>query len=174
MPVDPEGDHIRGPEDAPVTLVEYGDFECPYCGRAEPVLRELLADFGDELRFVFRHLPLSDVHPRAQLAAEAAEAAAAQGKFWEMHDKLFEHQDALAPSDLVRYAEELGLDADRFRDELRRRVYAPVSPRTSRAPTRATSPGRRRSSSTGCATRAPTTRRAWLRPSAAPGRGLAL
>ena len=125
MPVDPEEDHIRGPEDAPVTLVEYGDFECPYCGRAEPALRELLADFGDELRFVFRNLPLSDVHPRAQLAAEAAEAAAAQGKFWEMHDKLFEHQDALAPSDLVRYAEELGLDADRFRDELRRRVYAP-------------------------------------------------
>ena len=78
-----------------MTLVEYGDFECPYCGRAEPVLRELLADFGDELRFVFRNLPLSDVHPRAQLAAEAAEAAAAQGKFWEMHDKLFEHQDAL-------------------------------------------------------------------------------
>ncbi len=88
-------------------------------------MRELLADFGDELRFVFRNLPLSDVHPRAQLAAEAAEAAAAQGKFWEMHDKLFEHQDALAPSDLVRYAEELGLDADRLRDELRRRVYAP-------------------------------------------------
>ncbi|MBA3716630.1 MAG: Na+/H+ antiporter NhaA [Actinobacteria bacterium] len=125
FPVDPDEDHIRGPADAPVTLVEYGDFECPYCGRAEPVLRELLAEFGDELRFVFRDLPLSDVHPRAQLAAEAAEAAAAQGKFWEMHDILFEHQDALTPQDLVRYAEEIGLDVPRFRDELRRRVYAP-------------------------------------------------
>jgi Na+/H+ antiporter NhaA len=125
LPVDPERDHVRGPEDAPVTLVEYGDFECPYCGRAEPVLRDLLSDFGDDLRFVFRDLPLSDVHPRAQLAAEASEAAGAQGKFWEMHDVLFDHQDALAPQDLIRYAEELGLDVDRFRDELRRRVYAP-------------------------------------------------
>jgi Na+/H+ antiporter NhaA len=125
LPVDPDRDHIRGPQDAPVTLVEYGDFECPYCGRAEPILRELLRDFGDELRFVFRDLPLTDVHPRAQLAAEAAEAAGAQGKFWEMHDLLFEHQDALAPQDLVRYAEQLGLDVERFRDELRRRVYAP-------------------------------------------------
>jgi Na+/H+ antiporter NhaA len=125
FPVDPDRDHIRGPEDAPVTLVEYGDFECPFCGRAEPTLREILADFGDELRFVFRDLPLSDVHPRAQLAAEASEAAAAQGKYWEMHDLLFDRQDALAPQDLVRYAEELGLDAERFRDELRRRVYAP-------------------------------------------------
>ena len=125
LPVDRERDHVRGPEDAPVTLVEYGDFECPYCGRAEPILRDLVADFGDELRFVFRDLPLSDVHPRAQLAAEASEAAAAQGKYWEMHDLLFEHQDALAPQDLVRYAEELELDVDRFRDELRRRVYAP-------------------------------------------------
>jgi Na+/H+ antiporter NhaA len=124
LPVDPERDHIRGPADAPVTLVEYGDFECPYCGRAEPILRELLADFGDELRFVFRDLPLSDVHPRAQLAAEASEAAGAQGRYWEMHDLLFEHQDALAPRDLIGYAEELGLDVDRFRDELRRRVYA--------------------------------------------------
>jgi Na+/H+ antiporter NhaA len=125
IPVDPETDHIRGPQDAPVTLVEYGDFECPFCGRAEPILRDLVAEFGDELRFVFRDLPLTDVHPRAQLAAEASEAAAAQGKYWEMHDLLFEHQDALAPRDLVRYAEELGLDVDRFRDELRRRVYAP-------------------------------------------------
>jgi Na+/H+ antiporter NhaA len=125
FPVDPSRDHIRGPEDAPVTLVEYGDFECPYCGRAEPVLRELVREFGDELSFVFRNLPLSDVHPRAQLAAEAAEAAGAQGTFWEMHDLLFDHQDALGPQDLVGYAEELGLDVERFRDELRRRVYAP-------------------------------------------------
>jgi Na+/H+ antiporter NhaA len=125
LPVDPERDHVRGPADAPVTLVEYGDFECPYCGRAEPVLRDLVREFGDELRFVFRDLPLADVHPRAQLAAEASEAAGAQGKYWEMHDLLFEHQDALAPQDLVHYAGELGLDVDRFRDELRRRVYAP-------------------------------------------------
>ena len=85
---------MRGPADAPVTLVEYGDFECPYCGRAEPVVRELLADFGD-VRYVWRHLPLNDVHPNAQLAAEAAEAAAAQGAFWEMHDLLLDHQDEL-------------------------------------------------------------------------------
>ena len=82
-----------------MTLVEYGDFECPYCGQAEPVIRELLADFGD-LRYVWRHLPLNDVHPRAQLAAEASEAAAAQGAFWPMHDLLLEHQDELAPKDL--------------------------------------------------------------------------
>ena len=95
VPVDPERDHMRGPAEAPVTLVEYGDFECPYCGRAEPVVRELLADFGD-VRYVWRHLPLSDVHPNAQLAAEAAEAAAAQGAFWEMHDLLLDHQGELA------------------------------------------------------------------------------
>src|SRR5204863_9311543 len=105
-PVDPEHDHVRGAEEAPVTLVEYGDFECPFCGRAEPVVRELLADFGD-LRYVWRHLPLSDVHPHAQLAAEAAEAAAAQGAFWEMHDLLLEHQDALRPADLIGYASQL-------------------------------------------------------------------
>ena len=122
-PVDPERDHFRGPEDAPVTLVEYGDFECPYCGQAEPTVRELLADFGD-LRYVWRHLPLNDVHPRAQLAAEAAEAAAEQGAFWEMHDLLLEHQDALGPSDLIGYAEQLGLDRDRFADALDRRAGA--------------------------------------------------
>jgi Na+/H+ antiporter NhaA len=124
VPVDPKRDHIRGSDDAPVTLVEYGDFECPYCGRAEPAVREIVEEFGDDLRYVFRHLPLADVHPNAQLAAEAAEAAAAQGKFWEMHDLLFEHQDALRPMDLVAYAGQLGLDVDRFTDELRRRVYA--------------------------------------------------
>ena len=94
VPVDPDRDHIRGPERAPVTMVEYGDFECPYCGKAEPIVRELLADFGD-VRYVFRHLPLNDVHPHAQLAAEGAEAADRQGKFWEMHDMLMEHQGAL-------------------------------------------------------------------------------
>ncbi|MDX6287093.1 MAG: hypothetical protein QOG53_2578 [Frankiales bacterium] len=117
-PVDLDRDHVRGPADAPVTLVEYGDFECPYCGQAEPVVRELLSDFGD-LRYVWRHLPLTDVHPNSQLAAEASEAAAAQGAFWEMHDLLFDHQDALEPKYLIGYAEQLGLDVDRFTDELR-------------------------------------------------------
>jgi Na+/H+ antiporter NhaA len=116
--VDPERDHIRGPRHAPVTVLEYGDFECPYCGQAEPVLRELLRDFGD-VRYVWRHLPLNDVHPNTQLAAEAAEAAADQGAFWEMHDLLLAHQDALRPVDLMGYAEQLGLDVDRFTDALR-------------------------------------------------------
>ncbi len=124
-PVDPERDHIRGPDDAPVTLVEYGDFECPYCGQAEPVVRELLNHLGEDVRFVFRHLPLIDVHPHGQQAAEASEAAAAQGRFWEMHDLLLANQDALENKDLVRYAEQIGLDVERFRDELRRRVHAP-------------------------------------------------
>ena len=118
VPVDPDHDHIRGPDQAPVTLVEYGDFECPYCGRAEPVVRELLADYGD-LRYVWRHLPLTDVHPHALAAAEAAEAAARQGKFWEMHDQLLGHQDALAAKDLIRYAGQLGLDTERFTRDLR-------------------------------------------------------
>jgi Na+/H+ antiporter NhaA len=121
--VDLERDHIRGPVDARVTVVEYGDFECPYCGRAEPVVRELLRDFGD-VRYVWRHLPLNDVHPRAQLAAEAAEAAADQGGFWEMHDLLLDHQDALRPSDLIGYAEQLGLDVERFTDDLREHAGA--------------------------------------------------
>jgi Na+/H+ antiporter NhaA len=124
VPVDPERDHLRGPAHAPVTVVEYGDFECPYCGKAESVLRELLADFGD-VRYVWRHLPLSDVHPRAQLAAEAAEAAAAQGAFWEMHDLLLDHQGDLRPRDLLAYAERLGLDGDRFRDDLQRHLHVP-------------------------------------------------
>ncbi len=122
VPVDPERDHIRGPEDAPVTLVEYGDFECPYCGQAEPSIRALLADFGD-LRYVWRHLPLNDVHTHAQLAAEASEVAAAQGKFWEMYDLLLAHQEALRVMDLISYAEELELDVERFRHALRKRKY---------------------------------------------------
>jgi Na+/H+ antiporter NhaA len=117
--VDPERDHIRGPISAPVTVVEYGDFECPYCGQAEPVVRELLSDFGGEVRYVWRHLPLNDVHPRAQLAAEAAEAASDQGAFWEMHDLLLHNQQALNPSDLIDYAESLGLDVQRFAFTLR-------------------------------------------------------
>lgn len=106
-----------------MTLLEYGDFECPYCGQAEPVVRELLADFGD-LEYVWRHLPLQDVHPHAQLAAETSEAAAAQGAFWEMYALLLAHQDALRFSDLVRYARQLELDVDRFTDDLRAHVHA--------------------------------------------------
>ena len=123
FPVDPESDHIRGPLDAPVTVVEYGDFECPYCGRAEPQVRELLRDFAD-VRYVWRHLPLTDVHPHAQLAAEASEAAADQGAFWDMHDLLLEHQDALRLPDLVSYAERLGLDVARFTEDLQEHVGA--------------------------------------------------
>ena len=119
VPVDPERDHVRGPMDAPVTLVEYGDLECPFCGQAEPVVRELLADFGD-VRYVWRHLPLNDVHPMAQQAAEATEAAAEQGAFWDLHDVLLGHQDALRLPDLIRYARELGLDADRFGEDMRK------------------------------------------------------
>jgi Na+/H+ antiporter NhaA len=122
--VDPERDHVRGSDDAPVTLVEYGDYECPYCGQAEVAIREILESFGDDLRYVWRELPLNDVHPNAQMAAEAAEAAAAQGAFWEMHDKLLSNQDALLPHQLRRYAAELGLDVERFWDELRRREHA--------------------------------------------------
>jgi Na+/H+ antiporter NhaA len=123
--VDPDRDHIRGPDDAPVTLLEYGDFECTYCGQAEQVIRELLSSLGSDVRYVWRHLPLNDVHPGAQLAAEASEAAAAQGKFWEMYDTLLNHQGELEPRDLTRHAEQLGLDVDRFTQELRRREYAP-------------------------------------------------
>jgi Na+/H+ antiporter NhaA len=121
--VDPERDHIRGPVEAPVTVVEYGDFECPFCGQAEPVLRELLQEFGD-VRYVWRHLPLNDVHPNTQLAAEAAEAAAGQGAFWGMHDLLLAHQDSLGPNDLIGYAGQLGLDLQRFAEDLREHAGA--------------------------------------------------
>src|SRR5258708_31155028 len=103
-------DHIAGPDDAPVTLVEYGDYECRYCGMAYPVVKRARQALGDELRFVFRNFPLAEAHPHARVAAEAGEAAGAQGKFWEMHDTLFEHQDALEAEDLIGYAESLGLD----------------------------------------------------------------
>jgi Na+/H+ antiporter NhaA len=119
--VDVERDHVRGPLDAPLTVIEFGDFECPHCGRAESVVRRLLTD--TDVRYVWRHLPLPDVHPQAQLAAETAEAAGAQGKFWEMHDLLLSRQDHLRLSDLLRYAEELGLDVERLRDDLMRRRH---------------------------------------------------
>jgi Na+/H+ antiporter NhaA len=120
--VDHERDHVRGPMNASVTVVEYGDFQCPYCGQAEPVVRDLLTD--TDLRYVWRHLPLTDVHPQAQLAAEAAEAAAAQGKFWEMHDLLLANQEHLKIMKLLRYAQELDLDQERLHDEMMNHVYA--------------------------------------------------
>jgi Na+/H+ antiporter NhaA len=119
--VDLAHDHIRGPADASITVIEFGDFECPHCGRAEPIVRNLLSDI--DVRYVWRHLPLTDVHPQAQLAAEAAEAAAAQDAFWPMHDLLLEHQDDLRATDLLKYANELGLDADRFHADLKRHVH---------------------------------------------------
>jgi Na+/H+ antiporter NhaA len=122
--VDPERDHIRGPEDAVVTVVEYGDFECPYCGQAEATMRELLASFDTDLRYVWRHLPLNDVHVHAQLAGEAAEAAAAQGRFWDYYDLLFDDQQALTQRDLIARAERLGLDVQRLTSELRRHEHA--------------------------------------------------
>ncbi|MGH2856411.1 MAG: Na+/H+ antiporter NhaA [Solirubrobacteraceae bacterium] len=124
VPVDPDRDHIRGPQEASVTLLEYGDLECPYCGLAETVIRELLADFG-ELRYVWRHLPLNDVHPHAQLAAEATEAAADQGRFWEMHDLMLSHQGDLTLRAILGYAAQLELDGEAFKEHLRRRRGAP-------------------------------------------------
>ena len=111
-------DHAQGPADAPVTLVEYGDYECPHCGRAYPIIKEVQRRLGSKLRFVFRNFPLSESHPHAQHAAEAAEGAAAHGRFWEMHDMLYEHQGALTDPDLVRYAARLGIDANTFAQEL--------------------------------------------------------
>ncbi|GMR09372.1 MAG: hypothetical protein BMS9Abin28_0190 [Anaerolineae bacterium] len=111
-------DHTKGPDDSPVTLVEYGDYECPYCGQAENSVHEIQERTGDAVRLVFRHFPNRTVHPHARLAAEAAEAAGAQGKFWEMHDLLFQHQDRLEEWDMVEYARELGLDEGKFRAEL--------------------------------------------------------
>ena len=122
-PVHPDRDHVRGPNQALITLVEYADFECPFCGQAEPIVRELLADYGD-IRYVWRHLPLRDVHPHAQLAAEASEAAARQGAFWAMHDLLLDHQGALLSGDLADYAAQLGLDVPRFTRDLNRRAGA--------------------------------------------------
>jgi protein-disulfide isomerase len=116
-------DHINGPDDAPVTLVEYGDYECPYCGMAYPVVKSAQRALGDQLRFVFRNFPLAEAHPHARIAAQAAEAAGAQGKFWEMHDMLFEHQKALETEDLASYADSLGLDSVRFLRELQAGVY---------------------------------------------------
>ncbi len=119
-----ERDHVQGPATAPVTLVEYGEYECPYCRAAVPIVQDLQQLLRDRLRFVFRHFPLTNLHPHAQHAAEAAEAAGAQGKFFEMHAYLFEHQDALEDDELLRHASEAGLDAGRFRRELETHVHA--------------------------------------------------
>ena len=118
-----DADHAAGADDASVTLVEYGDYECPYCGMAHPIVKKAQEDLGSQLRFVFRNFPLAEAHPHARLAAQAAEAAGAQGKFWEMHDTLFEHQDALDVADLTGYAKSLGLDTAKFERDLEAAAY---------------------------------------------------
>jgi len=137
-PFDPGRDHVRGPLDAPLTLVEFADFECPFCGRATGMVKELRRRFGDDLRYSIRHLPLVDVHPHAELAAQAMEEAAAQGRFWEMHDKLFDHQDELEFEDLLGYAGRIGIDVE----ELARAPGRP--PRRARARARDQRRGERR------------------------------
>jgi protein-disulfide isomerase len=117
-------DHIQGPAEAPLTLVEYGDYECPHCGRAYPIIKEVQRRLGKQLRFVFRNFPISNLHPHAEHAAEAAEAAGAQKHFWEMHDAIFEHQSALDDRHLAAYAAAIGLDVPRFERELSGHVHA--------------------------------------------------
>lgn len=117
-------DHIRGPAHALVTVVEYGDFECPYSRDAFEIQKRLQIDFGDQIRFAFRHFPLRQIHPHAELAAQASESAHAYGKFWKMHDLLFENQEALELPDLVNYAQGLDLDRERFLDDLKNRRYS--------------------------------------------------
>lgn len=124
LPVSEDRDHLQGSADASVTLVEYGDYECPYCGEAFPIVKAIQGSIGDELRFVFRNFPISTSHPHAEQAAEAAEAAAAQGRFWEMHDHLYENQHNLGDSDLHSYALAIGLDVDVFDKELAEHVHA--------------------------------------------------
>lgn len=123
LAVDPATDHVRGSAAARVTLIEYGDFECPTCRQAHSALQSLMAHFGKEVRFVFRHFPLREVHPHAELAAEAAEAAGAQHQFWSMHDVLFAHQQQLDETHIRKYAEQIGLDMARFRNEMSDNVY---------------------------------------------------
>jgi protein-disulfide isomerase len=124
LPVSEDRDHIQGPANAPVTLVEYGDYQCPYCGAAYPIIKEVQAMMGDRLRFVFRNFPITTAHPQAEQAAEAAEAAGAQDRFWPMHDLLYENQRHLADEDLLRYAGQLGLDVDSFGRDLAEHVHA--------------------------------------------------
>jgi protein-disulfide isomerase len=124
VPVSEDRDHIQGPGDAAVTLVEYGDYECPYCGAAYPIINEVQARMGERLRFVFRNFPITTSHAHAEQAAEAAEAAASQGRFWPMHDLLFENQRRLRDPDLRAYAEKLGLDVELFDKDLAEHVHA--------------------------------------------------
>lgn len=125
LPISEERDHIQGPPTALVTLLEYGDFECPHCGMAHPIVKAIQEEFGDDLRFVFRHFPLAQIHPHAERAAEAAETAGAQGQFWEMHNTLFENQSTLDDEDLLEYAQELGLDVLAFRRDLPSGTFKP-------------------------------------------------
>ncbi len=124
MPVAEDRDHIQGPADAAVTLVQYGDYECPYCGEAYPIVKEVQARMGERLRFVFRNFPITTSHPHAERAAEAAEAAANQGKFWQMHDLLYENQRDLRDQALRAYAEQLGLEVELFDREIAEHVHA--------------------------------------------------
>jgi protein-disulfide isomerase len=117
-------DHIQGKDTSPLTLLEYGDYECPYCGQAYPIIKQVQKHFGSKLRFVFRNFPVSQIHPHAQHAAEAAECAATQNKFWEMHDYLYEHQQALDDQHLEKYASELALDLARFKNDMSMHVHA--------------------------------------------------
>jgi protein-disulfide isomerase len=124
MPVTEDRDHIQGPAGAAVTLVQYGDYECPYCGEAYPIIKDVQARMGDRLRFVFRNFPITTSHPHAEQAAEAAETAAAQGRFWQMHDLLYENQKRLRDQDLHAYAERLGLDVELFDKEMAEHVHS--------------------------------------------------
>ncbi|MCC2647813.1 MAG: protein-disulfide isomerase [Nitrososphaeraceae archaeon] len=126
VPVNIGSDHIRGSINAPIVVVEYGDYECPYTGMAYPIVKKIMRHMVDKIYFVFRNFPLNDIHPHAQHAAEAAEAAVAQDKFWEMHDYLFEHQKALDDSHLLEHAQKVGLDIDRFKKEMSGHIYAPL------------------------------------------------
>jgi protein-disulfide isomerase len=125
LPVTEDRDHVQGPTDAAITLVEYGDYECPYCGAAYPIIKEVESRMGERLRFVFRNFPIVTSHPHAEQAAEAAEAAAAQARFWQMHDLLYENQTRLTDPDLRAHAEKLGLDVESFDRELAEHVHAP-------------------------------------------------
>ena len=126
LPVNIGTDHIRGSINAPITIVEYGDYECPYTAMAYPVVKEIMRRFDEKVYFVFRNFPLREIHPHAQHAAEAAEAASAQDKFWQMHDYLFEHQKALDDHHLLEYAQKVGLDIERFKKEFSGHIYAPI------------------------------------------------
>jgi protein-disulfide isomerase len=160
MPVSPDRDHIRGPLDAPVTLVEYGDYECPFCGAAHGIVNAIQARMRDQLCVVYRRFPLTTMHPHAQMAAEVAETAGAQGKFWAMHDVLFETQRQLDPPYLLAYAEALGLDTGRFSAELADHVHAPKVREDFMSGVRSGVNGSRPSTSTAYATTAPGTPRA--------------